>query len=112
MASLLEQSPHIIDIFLLPQFSETPNASAVLSDQDYGLRLDRLRRFVNEHLFYYYHRFMEKDDSLKTLQNNLTQLAEVTIETSITIVKEELALEPLPMTVLGLGKMGTRTMAP
>jgi glutamate-ammonia-ligase adenylyltransferase len=112
MTSLLEQSPHIIDIFLLPQFSETPNASAVLSDQDYGLRLDRLRRFVNEHLFYYYHRFMEKDDSLKTLQNNLTQLAEVTIETSITIVKEELALEPLPMTVLGLGKMGTRTMAP
>ncbi len=112
MTSLLEQSPHIIDIFLLPQFSETPDPVAVLSDQDYGLRLDRLRRFVNEHLFYYYHRFMEKGDSLETLQLNLTRLAEVTIETSITIVKDELDIHDLPMTVLGLGKMGTQTMAP
>lgn len=112
MTSLLEQSPHIIDIFLLPQFSETPDPSAILSDQDYGLRLDRLRRFVNEHLFYYYHRFMEKDDSLHTLQLNLTRLAEVTIETSITIVKDALEIDDLPMSVLGLGKMGTKTMAP
>lgn len=112
MKSLLEQSPHIIDIFLLPQFSETPDASAVLSDQDYGLRLNRLRRFVNEHLFYYYHRFMEKDDSLQTLQLNLTKLAEVTLETSITLVKDALDIADLPMTVLGLGKMGTKTMAP
>ena len=112
MTSLLEQSPHIIDIFLIPRQNKTPDASVVLADPDYGTRLDRLRRFVNEHLFYYYHRFMEKGDSLAALQSNLTCLAEITLETSIEIVKDELGIDDLKMSVLGLGKMGTRTMAP
>jgi len=101
MTSLLEQSPHIIDIFLIPRQNKTPDASVVLADPDYGTRLDRLRRFVNEHLFYYYHRFMEKGDSLAALQSNLTCLAEITLETSIEIVKDELGIDDLKMSVLG-----------
>jgi glutamate-ammonia-ligase adenylyltransferase len=112
MTALLEQSPHIIDIFLLSQEADIPDPSAVLSDPDYGTRLDRLRRFVNEHLFLYYHAFMEKEASLKTLQTRLTQLAETTLDVSIQIVKDALHLDDVKMSVMGLGKMGTRTMAP
>ncbi|WP_416877304.1 hypothetical protein [Litorimonas sp.] len=112
MTSILDQSPHIIDIFLTPQQSLEENAQTVLAEPDYGLRLDRLRRFVNEHIFSYYHGFMEKSDSLETLQQNLTFLAQITLETSILIVKDELELGELDMMVLGLGKMGTSTMAP
>jgi len=112
MTSILDQSPHIIDVFLTPQLSLEENAHTVLAEPDYGLRLERLRRFVNEHLFLYYHGFMEKGDSLEHLQESLTSLAEITLKTSITIVKEELELDELDMMVLGLGKMGTSTMAP
>lgn len=112
MTSLLEQSPHIIDIFLLPHSVAKPDPSAILADDEYGFRLDRLRRFVNEHLFLYYHRFMEKDDSLPTLQNNLTELAEICLEVAIQIVIEELDIDYPQMAVMGLGKMGTRSMAP
>ena len=112
MTSILDQSPHIIDIFLTPLQSLEENARTVLAEPDYGLRLDRLRRFVNEHIFSYYHGFMEKSDSLETLQQNLTSLAQITLETSIQIVKDELDLGELDMMVLGLGKMGTSSMAP
>lgn len=112
MTALLEQSPHIIDIFLIPQEEDTPDPSAILADTDYGMRLDRLRRFVNEHLFLYYHRFMEKTLPLGPLQEKLTQLAEITLETALKIVCEELDVEVPTLSVLGLGKMGTRTMAP
>lgn len=112
MTSILDQSPHIIDVFLTPQQSLEENAQTVLAEPDYGLRLDRLRRFVNEHIFLYYHGFMEKSDSLERLQENLTALAQITLETSIKIVKDELELDELDMVVLGLGKMGTSTMAP
>ncbi|CAM3653204.1 hypothetical protein [Litorimonas haliclonae] len=112
MTSILEQSPHIIDVFLTPRQSLEENAQTVLAEPDYGLRLDRLRRFVNEHIFAYYHGFMEKSDSLQQLQKNLTALAQTTLETSITIVKDELELDQINMMVLGLGKMGTSTMAP
>jgi glutamate-ammonia-ligase adenylyltransferase len=112
MTALLEQSPHIIDIFLLPQSVDKPDPSAILADKDYGMRLDRLRRFVNEHLFLYYHRFMEKSDGLQVLQHNLTRLAEICLDTAIQIVMEELETDCPRMAVMGLGKMGTRTMAP
>lgn len=112
MTALLEQSPHIIDIFLVPQKSTKPNMSAILSNEDYGTQLDQLRRFVNEHLFLYYHRFMQRGGSLNSLQINLTQLAEITLETSISIVEGVLGAEPVAMSVIGLGKMGTQSMAP
>lgn len=112
MTALLEQSPHIIDVFLLSPVVKTPDPTAVLSDSDYGTRLDRLRRFVNEHLFLYYHAFMEKGASLETLQTHLTQLAKITLEVSIQIVEDVLNLDDIKLSVLGLGKMGTGSMAP
>jgi len=81
MTELLRQSPHIIDVFLSPQ-SETPDTGFIFAETDYETRLERLRRFVNENLFQYYHEFMRESESLHALQNRLTQLAEITIDTS------------------------------
>ena len=119
MTELLRQSPHIIDVFLSAQSyvhtskdSFIPDTNFILSETDYETRLERLRRFVNEHLFQYYHEFMGKSDSIYILQNRLTQLAEITIDTSLKIVADDLDLSHIPMAVLGLGKMGTQRMAP
>ena len=122
MTRLLEQSPHIIDVFLNPQsaVNQSPDAKPdtgfIFADINYETRLERLRRFVNEYLFQYYHLFMTTEksetDALAQIHSHLTQLAETAIEASIQIVRDDLGLQDLPLTVLGLGKMGTAKMAP
>jgi len=119
MTELLRQSPHIIDVFLSAQSyvnaakdSFIADTEFVLAEMDYETRLERLRRFVNEHLFQYYHEFIRESDSLNILQNRLTQLAETTIDAALKIVQDDLGLPDMSVTVLGLGKMGTQRMAP
>ena len=110
MTVLLEQSPHIIDVFLSPQIEM--DTDFIFQSQDYETRLERLRRFVNEHLFIYYTEFMTSGGTASLLQTQLTALADMTIEAALEIVADDLGLEKLPITVLGLGKMGTSRMAP
>lgn len=119
MTELLSQSPHIIDVFLSAQSYVNRGEKAhvvdtyfVMAEDDYETRLERLRRFVNEHLFQYYHEFMRGVDTLEVLQTNLTELAQMTIETSLKIAMDDLGVASLPLSVLGLGKMGTQRMAP
>lgn len=122
MTRLLEQSPHIIDVFLNPQsaVNQTPDAGPdtgfIFADIDYETRLERLRRFVNEYLFQYYHLFMTSEkptpNSLGLLHSRLTGLAETALGAAIQIVRDDLELTELPLAVLGLGKMGTAKMAP
>ena len=108
MSVLLEQSPHIIDSFLSPA---PPAPAFVLSEPDYETRLERLRRFVNEGLFLAYHRFLERGDA-GALAQALTHLAEAAIETALTIARDDLGQPELPISVLGLGKLGEGRMAP
>lgn len=110
MTVLLEQSPHIIDIFLSPQ--RGMDTDFIFMSDDYEIRLERLRRFVNENLFIHYTHFMSQDGSSQILHRNLTQLADMTMEAALRIVADDLDLAELPMTVLGLGKMGTSRMSP
>ena len=119
MTELLRQSPHIIDVFLsaqsyvnTPKARFAPDTDFILVETDYETRLERLRRFVNEHLFQYYHEFMHGADNVSAIQHNLTRLAEITIKAALQIVRDDLGLERLQLTVLGLGKMGTQRMAP
>ena len=113
MTQILKQSPHIIDSLLTPETRSLEDQSAfVLSSTDYERRLEALRRFVNEQLFRRYTAFLEGQDTAQDLQRGLTALAEKTLDLSIRIVADDLGLEHLPMTVLGLGKMGSATMAP
>ena len=59
MTLLLEQSPHIIDIFLYPE--NEMDISHLFNSSDYGSRLENLRRFVNEHLYLYYTKYLSKN---------------------------------------------------
>lgn len=113
MGEILRQSPHIIDIFIAADDSSLEEQSHfVLSSSDYEHRLESLRRFVNEQIFLSYSKFLDGAADTKTTQLQLTRIAEQTLELSIQIVAEDLGLPSLPMTVLGLGKMGTQAMAP
>ncbi|WP_427451596.1 hypothetical protein [Litorimonas sp. WD9-15] len=113
MTEILRQSPHIIDIFLSPAAATLEAQSAfVLSSPDYERRLESLRRFVNEQLFRAYTRFLNGESDAAALQAKLTAIAELTLTLSIRIVADDLEVEHIPLTVLGLGKMGTSTMAP
>ena len=121
MTALLEQSPHIIDVFLDPQSPVNLDAQAlrdfrpdptyVFAGEHYETRLERLRRFVNENLFSFYHIFM-RGGSTAQFFKQLTELAEITLEASIEIVCRNLGYDTPPMAVLALGKMGTRHMSP
>jgi len=110
MTLLLEQSPHIIDVFLSPQ--DELDTAFVFQSDDYEIRLERLRRFVNENLFVYYTEFLNPGGTAAALQKQLTALADMTIEAALKIVADDLQIEQLPVTVLGLGKMGSSRMAP
>ena len=110
MTLLLEQSPHIIDIFLYPE--NEMDISHLFSSNDYGSRLESLRRFVNEHLYLHYTKFLSKGGCEKLLFKNLTYLADTTIKAALKIVADDLKINEIPLTVLGLGKMGCSRMAP
>jgi len=110
MTLLLEQSPHIIDVFLTPRLEI--NTDFIFHSSDYETRLERLRRFVNENLFIAYTEFMNAGGTAKTLHGQLTALADKTIDAALQIVTDDLQIDTLPLTVLGLGKMGTSRMSP
>ena len=110
MTLLLEQSPHIIDIFLYPE--NEMDISHLFNSSDYGSRLESLRRFVNEHLYLYYTKYLSKSGGEKLLFKNLTNLADTTIKAALMIVADDLKINEMPLTVLGLGKMGCSRMAP
>ena len=110
MTLLLEQSPHIIDVFLSPQ--DALDTAFIFQSTDYETRLERLRRFVNENLFLYYTAFLNKGGKAAILQKQLATLADMTIEAALEIVANDLDIKHLPLTVLGLGKMGSSRMAP
>ncbi len=113
MSEILGQSPHIIDIFLSPDDGDLHAQSAfVLTSPDYEHRLEALRRFVNEQLFRNYTYFLEGKIPARALQEKLTRLAEETLTLSLRIVADDLGVPALPMTILGLGKMGTQAMGP
>ena len=113
MSEILRQSPHIIDIFISSNSDSLQEQSQfVLTSPDYEQRLEALRRFVNEQLFLSYSKFPGVSQTAKDTQTQLTALAEQTLTLAIQIVSDDLGLSDIPMTVLGLGKMGTRAMAP
>lgn len=109
MSVLLEQSPHIIDTFLHPTPSDI---GFVLAEADYETRLERLRRYVNEGLFQNYHAFLTGAHDWRDLADGLTRQAEATLEAALTIARNVMDVDDLPVAVLGLGKLGQARMAP
>lgn len=116
MANLLEQSPHIVDFLLEPNSTQSGlselDSEFVLQSPCFEIRLERLRRFVNEQLYLLCLRLVCGEIDSITLQQHLTELAEHTIQLGLTITNSELAFDESPIAVIGMGKLGMRAMAP
>ncbi len=114
MTVLLSQSPHIVDCYVhgewrYPQDFESQH---IMQSDDYGERLERLRRFVNEHLYQLYQQFLRGELAPEILQEALTHLAEHTLEVALTLVAQDMQLDEVPITVIGMGKVALRRMSP
>ncbi len=121
MTALLKQSPHIVDCFLHSDHLEMSEmeAGTIQFDSDfvrsapvYETALERMRRFVNEQLYQLYLGFLQGELSARGLQNSLTVLAKHTLDLAMDVVADDMGLSELPVTVIGMGKMGVGRMAP
>lgn len=114
MTLLLKQSPHIIDCYVHQQwrYPQPFDSSFVIQADDYGERLERMRRFVNEHLYQLYLSFMEGALPVELFQKALTELAEHSLELALIVVANKMGLESVPITVIGMGKVALGKMSP
>lgn len=123
MANLLEQSPHIVDMLLEPSLNNNPfiestsvnfsdESDFVLHTKEFGLRLERLRRFVNEQLYLSCLFLMQGKINAIELSRRLTALAEHTIQLGLEITNDEMGLTTAPISIIGMGKFGMSAMAP
>jgi len=115
MTTLLEQSPHIIDCYMgnigLSLEKGFDSEYVVQADQ-YEIRLERLRRFVNENLYQLYLLFLQGQLQVAEFQLTLSKLAQHTLDLTIKIVSDNMGLSSSPITVLGMGKVALRKMSP
>ncbi len=117
MATLLEQSPHIVDALISPaeqehQFNPQRRSNFVLASARAEVRAERLRRFVNEELYIAYLGLLQGKISTTQLHQQLTSIAEHSLDLGLTITCEYMELEESPIAVLGLGKLGMESMSP
>lgn len=114
MTLLLKQSPHIIDCYVREQWSypEAFDSSYVKQADDYGERLERMRRFVNEHLYQLDLSFLKGTLSVELFQRALTELAEHSLELALDVVADNMQLDSVPITVVGMGKVALGKMSP
>lgn len=114
MTVLLKQSPHIVDCYVRGgwQYPQAFDSDSVTKVDDYGERLERLRRFVNEHLYQLYLGFLQGEFTVSVFQQALTELAEHTLELALAIVAENMQLDTVPIAVVGMGKVALRKMSP
>ncbi len=114
MTTLLRQSPHIIDCYVHGEwhYPDAFDSEYILQADDYGQQLERMRRFVNEHLYQLYQQFLRGQISPPTFQSALTALAEYTLDLAMQVVANEMGLREVPITVIGMGKIALRRMSP
>ncbi len=113
MRRLLEQSPHIIDLFLIPnEPSRSGLPDFIFASHDYETRLERLRRYVNEGLFAAYTDVLQGRQTPTQMQAHLAKQADKTLESALTIMADEMKLEDIPICILALGNLGRQKMSP
>lgn len=114
MTTLLKQSPHIIDCYVQGEWKYANGFDSDYVEQaaDYGERLERMRRFVNEHLYQLYLSFLQGSLAVEGFQKALTDLAEHSLELAMRVVAQNMQLEQVPITVVGMGKIALRRMSP
>ena len=118
MASLLEQSAHVVDGLLgrasaLPLGPELDQGRAMIAAAgSYEGKLEAARAWVNEQLYLTYLSVFSGSATIQSAELHLTQLAEAALTLVAEMVMEDLGLETFPLCILGMGKMGMRAMAP
>jgi len=114
MTLLLKQSPHIIDCYVHERWSypQPFDSDYVLHTDDYGERLELMRRFVNEHLYQLYLSFLNGAIDVSKFQAALTALAEHSLDLALNVVTQNMQLESVPITVVGMGKVALGKMSP
>ena len=114
MAKLLRQSPHIIDCYVQHQwrYPEQFDFDFVLKTKGYEMKLERLRRFVNEYLYQLYQHFIASELSLSEFQQGLTDLAEQSLQLCLELVSNNMQIDVNPISIIGLGKVALRKMSP
>ena len=114
MSILLKQSPHIIDCYMSAPLDPQADYDSdyVLEAQQYEIRLERMRRFVNEHLYQLYLMFLQGELTVESFQHSLSSLAEHTLELALKVVSQNMQLSELPIAILGMGKVALRRMSP
>ncbi len=114
MTLLLKQSPHIIDCYVHERwiYPEPFDSDYVLHADDYGERLELMRRFVNEHLYQLYLSFLNGTIDVATFQKALTDLAQHSLDLALNVVTQNMQLETVPITVIGMGKVALGKMSP
>ncbi len=114
MTVLLNQSPHIIDCYVHGEwrYPDAFDSQYIRQAEDYGERLERLRRFVNEHLYQLYQQFLRGQLDVVVFQAALSDLAEHTLELALEVVATGMNLEEVPITVIGMGKIALKRMSP
>ncbi len=112
MQTLLEQTPHIIDVLLEQSQPAQLSDDFVFHSGDYEVRLERMRRLVNEQLYLRYLRFLRGELTPLQLQDSLTGLAEFALRMALKVVCHQLKVAEPPVAIMGLGKLGMAKMAP
>lgn len=117
MQSLLEQTPHIIDSLMQSENTARTaddwpfDCEWVMQSPDYEVRLERMRRQVNEELYQLYLRFLDGELEPVRFQELLSDLAKYSLKQGLQVVSEKLDMPP-GFAVLGMGKLGMSRMAP
>ncbi len=117
MQTLLAQSPHIIDALLQQDRAGCSpldwqfDSSWILQNPDYDVRLERMRRLVNEELYQFYLCFLQGYLDPLQFQNRLTELALFSLETGLQVVSDEIG-RAAEISIFGMGKLGMSRMSP
>ena len=116
MATLLRQSPHIIDRLLDPARDRRRHYDRRMIPawrSGHGeAGQSTLRRIINEQLYHLYWRLLRGRSDCRALSNHLTALAEAALDAGVRMACKAEGLRSAPLGVLGLGALGRRAMAP
>ncbi|MCH9699289.1 MAG: hypothetical protein K0U68_14395 [Gammaproteobacteria bacterium] len=116
MATLLHQSPHIIDVLITHDHQHPDKmhdrSGFILQNTQIEIRAERLRRFVNEELYVSYLQLMRAQLTTTQLHERLTAIAENTLNLALQVNCENMQMDNSPIAILGLGKLGMKSMAP
>ncbi|MEM1365612.1 MAG: hypothetical protein AAGH82_07655 [Pseudomonadota bacterium] len=119
IASLMEQSPHVVDVLMerggstelrLADDAELLARANALPDEE--ARLEWIRAWTNERLFLAYLGSVSKQRSAQTIAREITAIAERALHLSTVLTAKHLGVEQVPVSIVAFGRLGMAAMHP